>query len=162
MIDLAALNDPIHTIGVFDDQGVRLGFGPAWPTPNGFWMPVYVAGKAVHWRAVCRSGKIINGANPDIIGQIANSGLPANEMENLYKFATNEGGIQDDQRYGPGYAAAFRQVLSSPDDPSHVASAADIIADIRFWEQEVHQEEQAKARATGQATGNRFYIRHTR
>jgi hypothetical protein len=41
-------------------------------------------------------------------------------------------------------------------------SAADIITDIRFWEQEVHQEEQAKARATGQATGNRFYIRHTR
>ena len=64
MIDLAALNDPIVAIGVFDDRDVRLGFGPAWPTPNGFWMPVYVAGRAVRWRAVCASGKTINGAIP--------------------------------------------------------------------------------------------------
>lgn len=72
--------------------------------------------------------QIISGTGPDIIGKIANSGLPANEMENLYKFATNEGGIQDDQRYGPGYTAAFKQVLSNPDDPSHISTAADVIA----------------------------------
>lgn len=41
-------------------------------------------------------------------------------------------------------------------------SAADIITDIRFWEQEVQKEAQAKASATGQSVGNRFYIRHTR
>lgn len=41
-------------------------------------------------------------------------------------------------------------------------SVADIITDIRFWEQEVQREAQAQARATGQPTGNRFYIRHTR
>jgi len=72
--------------------------------------------------------QIINGTGPDIIGKIADSGLPAAEMENLYKFATNEGGIQDDQRYGPGYTAAFKQVLSNPDDPSHISTAGEIIA----------------------------------
>lgn len=72
--------------------------------------------------------QIISGTGPDIIGKIANSGLPAAEMENLYKFATNEGGIQDDQRYGPGYTSAFKQVLSNPDDPSHISTAGDVIA----------------------------------
>ncbi len=75
------------------------------------------------------SSRVISGtAGPEIIGDIANSGLPAPEMQTLFNFATGAGGIQDDLHYGPGYTAAFKQVTSSPDDPSHVSTPIDIIA----------------------------------
>lgn len=75
------------------------------------------------------SSRIIKGtAGPEIIGQIADSGLSAPEMQTLFNFATGNGGIQDDLHYGPGYAAAFKQITSSPDDPSHISAPIDIIA----------------------------------
>lgn len=67
------------------------------------------------------------GSGPDMISRIANSGLPANEIENLYKFATGEGGIEDPLRYGPSYTGALKRILADPNDPSHISSPAEII-----------------------------------
>jgi hypothetical protein len=72
--------------------------------------------------------KIIAGGNPNIIADITNSGLSASEMQNLYRFATDRGGIQDDLQYGPGYTQAFSAILSTPDDPQHISSVSAIIA----------------------------------
>lgn len=71
--------------------------------------------------------KIIAGNNPNIIAEIANSGLDAGDMQNLYRFATDRGGVQDDLQYGPGYTQAFRAILAEPDDPSRITDAATII-----------------------------------
>ena len=71
--------------------------------------------------------EIIKGGGPDTISKIANSALPANEKENLYKFATGEGGIDDPLRYGPGYSDTLKRILAAPDSPSKINSAAEVI-----------------------------------
>lgn len=70
---------------------------------------------------------IIKGTGPEVISRIANSGLPANEMENLYKFATSEGGVEDPLRYGPKYTDALKRVLADPDDPTRIGGPGEII-----------------------------------
>jgi hypothetical protein len=64
---------------------------------------------------------------PEMIQRIANSGLPANEIENLYKFATNEGGVEDPLRYGPGYTQALGRILAAPEAPGKITAPAEVI-----------------------------------
>jgi len=72
--------------------------------------------------------QIIAGNDPNIIGKIANSGLGATEIQNLYNFATSRGGVQDDLQYGPGYPQAFKAILAPDNDPSKITDVASIIA----------------------------------
>jgi hypothetical protein len=72
--------------------------------------------------------EIIKGASPDVIQKIANSGLSATEMENLYKFATEQGGVPTDAQYGPGYPQAFKSIMAAQDDPSRITDVGQIIA----------------------------------
>lgn len=72
--------------------------------------------------------KIATGATPDIVTAIANSGLGATEKENLLKFASEYGGIQNDTQYGPGYTQAFKAVMAPADDPSKITDVGSIVA----------------------------------
>lgn len=71
--------------------------------------------------------RIIQGDTQGIIAQISTSGLDSSSMQNLYKFATGEGGIDNSLQNGPGYTDAIKRILSNPDDPGHISSVADII-----------------------------------
>jgi hypothetical protein len=71
--------------------------------------------------------KIIMGQTQGIIGDIANSGLPSEKMENLYKFATGEGGVSDPLLYGPKYTESLNRILAKPDDPSRINGPDEII-----------------------------------
>lgn len=73
------------------------------------------------------TARIIKGDTGGIIGEIANSGLPANEMQNLYKFAVGDGGVSDPLQYGPSYSEALKRVLASPDTPGRIDGPRDII-----------------------------------
>lgn len=72
--------------------------------------------------------EIIKGTDASIIQKIANSGLPANEMENLYKFAVGDGGVENTMSYGPGYTDTFRRVLANENDPSRIVDPGAVIA----------------------------------
>ncbi len=73
------------------------------------------------------TSRIIQGNTNGIIGEIANSGLPASEMQNLYKFAIGDGGVSDPLQYGPAYTDTLKRLLAKPDDPAKITDPAEII-----------------------------------
>jgi soluble lytic murein transglycosylase-like protein len=73
------------------------------------------------------TSRIIKGDTNGIIGDIANSGLPASEMQNLYRFAVGDGGVSDPLQYGPGYTDAMKRILASPDAPDRIDGPREII-----------------------------------
>ena len=73
------------------------------------------------------TARIIKGDTNGIIGQIATSGLPSNEMQNLYRFAIGDGGVSDPLQYGPAYSGALKRILASPDAPDRINGPQDII-----------------------------------
>lgn len=89
--------------------------------------------------------RIIQGDTQGIINQISTSGLDSSSMQNLYKFATSEGGIDNTLQNGPGYTDAIKRILSSPDDPGHISSVADII--------QMHVDGQLTKKGVGELTG---------
>lgn len=74
------------------------------------------------------TSRIIKGDTNGIIGQIADDPtLSASEKQNLYKFATNDGGVADPLQYGPSYTPALNRILAKPDDPGKINDPAEII-----------------------------------
>lgn len=73
------------------------------------------------------TSRIIKGDTNGIIGEIAASGLPGSEMQNLYKFAIGDSGVSDPLQYGPAYSGALKRILASPDAPDRINGPQEII-----------------------------------
>jgi hypothetical protein len=72
--------------------------------------------------------EIIRGAGPEVIQKIANNPvLEGPQKENLYKFATTDGGIEDPLSYGPGYVETMKRVMAPSDDASKITDFSEVI-----------------------------------